>query len=348
MIKFTETHFIHDDYSIIKSFIQNETVVFLGGETALSQAMPHLYEHLENIKHSVKIYGKECSHENADKFKADQDVLNATVIIGVGGGKAIDLSKYVAKDLNKKLYTIPTIASTCAASSSVSVVYDHTDHHYVGVQQYETAPDVCFIPLQIIAEAPYKYLWAGIGDTIAKPIEMDMTLRHREQTVNMQLARNLTQLCLTECLTYGEDALEAVKRKTDNLALEHVAYAIIANTGFASCLMHLRYGTSLAHSIHNALVSWKEIHDNHIHGEIVAYGLLVLLQMDQNKKVHDQLTDFYHKIKLPTQLKELDMKNDDKTIDEIVLGTLQDEFLVETCYPVTFNLVKDAFIKQER
>lgn len=347
MIKFTETHFIYDDYSIIKDSIKNEKVVFLGGETALLKLMTYLHPYSSDLNYQIKIYGKECSHENANKFKNDPDVLDATLIIGVGGGKAIDLSKYVAKDLNKKLFTIPTIASTCAATSSVSVVYDNSDHHYVGVQQYETAPDICFIPLQIISEAPYKYLWAGIGDTIAKPIEMDMTLRHREQTVNMQLARNLTQLCLSECLTYGEDALLAVQRQEVSLALEHVAYAIIANTGFASSLLHLRYGTSLAHSIHNALVSWKEIHDNHIHGEIVAYGLLVLLQMDQNKKVHDQLTDFYHRIKLPTQLKDLDMKNDDKTLDEIVIGTLKDEYLVETCYPVTFDLVKDAFIKQE-
>ncbi len=346
MIKFTEVHFIKNDYSQITKYLENEIVVFLGGETALAKLMPKLEKHLNNSTYTRKIYGKECTHANADKYKIDQDVLDATVIVAVGGGKAIDQAKYIAKDLGKKLYTIPTIASTCAATSSVSVVYDES-HHYVGVMQYETAPDICFIPLNIIAEAPYKYLWAGIGDTIAKPIEMDMTLRHREQSVNMQLARALTPLCLSECLNYGEEALMSVRKQEVSLALEHLAYAIIANTGFASCLMHLRYGTNLAHSIHNALVSYPQIHDHHIHGEIVSYGLLVLLQMDHNEKVHQELTDFYHRIKLPTKLKDLDMSNDNKMLDEIVIGTLEDEFLVESCYPITFEMVKEALLKQE-
>lgn len=346
MIKFTEVHFIKNDYSLIAQTLKNETVVFLGSEIALSKLMPNLEKHLISISYTTKVYGKECTHENAQVFKQDQDILNASIIVGVGGGKALDQAKYIAKDLNKKFYTIPTIASTCAATSSVSVIYDN-QHHYVGVMQYDTPADICFIPLEIIAEAPYKYLWAGIGDTIAKPIEMDMTLRHREQSVNMQLARSLTPLCLSECLNYAEDALLSVKRQKISLALEHVSYAIIANTGFASSLMHLRYGTNLAHSIHNALVSYPAIHDNHIHGEIVAYGLLVLLQMDNNEKVHQELTDFYKRINLPTKLKDLDMPNDDKTIEEIVKATLEDEFLVESCYPITFDMVKDAFIKQE-
>ena len=343
----TKTFFIKDDYSEIAKFLQNEKVVFLGGETALIKTMEKLECFLTDIDYTTLVYGKECTHEIIQKWANDPVISNCTVMVGVGGGKAIDTAKAVAKQASKKIYTLATIASTCAATSSVSVVYTD-EHKYLDVIELDVPPLICFIPLEIIAEAPVHFMWAGIGDTLAKPVEMNMTLRHREQTVVMQLALNITQLCLSECMTYGKEALASNQKKEVTLPLEHSAYAIIANTGFASSLMPLRYGTSLAHSIHNALTHFKPIKEHHhIHGEIVAYGILVLLNMDHQVDLHDKLTSFYKTIGLPTKLKDLDMNNDLETLDLLIKKTLEDEFLVESCYEMTFEMVKEAMIHQE-
>ena len=50
-------------------------------------------------------------------------------MFAVGGGKAMDTVKVVALELDDKpFFTIPTIASTCAATSEVAAVYtaEHT------------------------------------------------------------------------------------------------------------------------------------------------------------------------------------------------------------------------------
>ena len=45
-------------------------------------------------------------------------------MFAVGGGKAMDTVKVVAIELDDKpFFTIPTIASTCAATSEVAAVY---------------------------------------------------------------------------------------------------------------------------------------------------------------------------------------------------------------------------------
>ncbi len=51
----------------------------------------------------------------------------ATVVAGIGGGKAIDVAKAVAWKTNAKLATVPTIASNDAPTSSATVYY--TENH---------------------------------------------------------------------------------------------------------------------------------------------------------------------------------------------------------------------------
>ena len=45
------------------------------------------------------------------------------------------------------------------------------DGSFKEIVQLHEPPAHCFIDTQVIAEAPEMYLWAGIGDTIAKYYE---------------------------------------------------------------------------------------------------------------------------------------------------------------------------------
>ncbi len=46
------------------------------------------------------------------------------MVFGVGGGKALDTAKCLCITDDKPVFTFPTIASNCAACTSVSIIYN--------------------------------------------------------------------------------------------------------------------------------------------------------------------------------------------------------------------------------
>ena len=73
-----------------------------------------------------------------------------------------------------------------------------------------------------------------------------------------------------------------------------------------------------AHSIHNGLTVLEETH-HALHGEKVAYGILVQLVLENKWTEIDQLLAFYRQLGLPASLKDLGVK------------AINDEVIVRRC-----------------
>ena len=69
-------------------------------------------------------------------------------------------------------------------------------------------------------------------------------------------------------------------------AVEQVILAIIVTTGIASILLTAEhivdYNSGLAHAVFYALTAWPHIEARHLHGEVVGFGVLILLLTDGN------------------------------------------------------------------
>ena len=78
------------------------------------------------------------------------------MIFAVGGGKAIDTCKLVSIDFEKPYFSFPTIASNCAPTSAVSIVYNEDGTFCKFVHFLEPAKHV-FINTEIIANAPKEF-----------------------------------------------------------------------------------------------------------------------------------------------------------------------------------------------
>src|ERR1700730_13307816 len=59
---------------------------------------------------SLETFQGECSDEEIERLSGKAKEVNAKVIVGVGGGKALDTSKAVAHHLGLPLAIMPTLA----------------------------------------------------------------------------------------------------------------------------------------------------------------------------------------------------------------------------------------------
>ena len=127
--------------------------------------------HAAGLTHSIFRFGGECSPLEIERGKAAARQSDARIIIGAGGGKVLDTARAVASDLNLPVVNCPTVASSDAPCSALSVVY--TDE---GVFQeyriYRRNPDLVLVDTEVIARSPARLLVAGMGDALATWFEV--------------------------------------------------------------------------------------------------------------------------------------------------------------------------------
>ena len=94
------------------------------------------------------------------------DEHKSQVVVGAGGGKVLDAARAAAADLNLPVVNCPTVASSDAPCSALSVIY--SDEGVVeGSRFYRKNPDLVLVDTQVIALSPPRLLVAGMGDALA-------------------------------------------------------------------------------------------------------------------------------------------------------------------------------------
>src|SRR5260370_22079054 len=76
-----------------------------------------------DIDHAVHPFGGECSHAEIERVKSAARQHKAQVIVGAGGGKSLDTARAAAADLDLPVVNCPTVASSDAPCSPLSVLY---------------------------------------------------------------------------------------------------------------------------------------------------------------------------------------------------------------------------------
>ena len=339
-----------DSYEeIIKTCIPfgNKAVV-IGGEKAIKAARKKLENAVEGSELQITGYfpfGGESSIENIEKLKEIAEVQEANMIFAVGGGKAIDTGKVLAQTTNRVFFTFPTIASTCASCTSLGILY----YPNGSLREYSFSnkpPAHIFIDSEIIANAPDKYLWAGIGDSMAKYFESSVSSRGDELTHSQAMGVYIGNMCSGPFLKYGTKALEDCKNNKVSNELEEIILGVIISTGFVSNLVNIDITTGLAHAVYNGFTVIPQIEKHHhLHGEIVSYGILVLLIVDKQEKEFERIFKFNKDINLPTKLSDLHCSMDD--VDKVINKALKGIDVRHYPYEVTPKMIKDAIIYLE-
>lgn len=322
-------------------------VVFIGGKTALEKASYLVREELKGSDLEVLDelwYGGEASYENAKMLEQEKSVQEADMVFAFGGGKVCDTCKILTENLKKPLFTFPTIAATCASITKVAAVY-YPNGVFKEVFFRSAPAEHTFINTKIIAEAPEKYLWAGIGDTLAKGYEPEFSSRGKELDYSDDLGVTMSRLCKESLVKYGQKALEDCRKNLPSKELERAVLAIIVTTGIVSNCLEMCYNSGVAHAVCYGFSTVKEVEENHLHGELVSYGVLVLLAMDKKYDEVKKLLPLYRSIDLPTSHRKfgLELNQMDGVFDKA--SSVKD--IEVSAYEVTREMIYKAVVDLE-
>jgi len=237
--------------------------------------------------------------------KAAEEAESADVIIGIGGGTVLDTAKAAADLLNIEVMTIPTIPGTCAASTPLSVIYDD-EGNFSGVQYHKRSSYLTLVDPLLLLSSPIAYVKSGIGDTLAKWYEAEAIIRNTEDSLSIMVQTGLRQsvyirdILLTESLK----AIESLEKGESSSSFTNVLEAVIALAGTVGGYAG-RYGRMAgAHAIHNGLTFIPETH-RVLHGQKVAYGILVQLALEGRTGEIAELIPFYEGLGFPRRLSDL-------------------------------------------
>ncbi len=105
------------------------------------------------------------SNDVSSTKKIQRDIRKdkSDLIIGIGGGRSVDIAKMVAYNLKKSFVSIPTSASHDGIASPFVSLRGDKPHSIIA-----TAPLGVFVDVEILKKAPRKLLASGCGDLMAK------------------------------------------------------------------------------------------------------------------------------------------------------------------------------------
>lgn len=295
------------------------------------------------------VFGGQCSDSEIDKHV--QAARNFDYIVGIGGGKTLDTAKAAAHFLGKPVLILPTLASTDAPCTAISVIYndDDTFNRYLFLSKN---PDVVLADTRVLAEQPPRFFAAGVGDGLATYFEARACFAAQRDNLILGNDGNMlkptligfaiAQTCYETIKKYSAQAAYAVENKVITSALENTIEATI----YMSAVGAESGGCAAAHAIHNGMTTVHDLHGAQ-HGEKVVFGLFTQLVMEAaSMEEIEEVVDIAITVGLPLTLEDLGLKTfkeeEWRKVAEVACD--KNDTIHNMPFTVTPNLVYDAIV----
>ncbi|MBL1069039.1 iron-containing alcohol dehydrogenase family protein [Streptomyces sp. 7-21] len=164
--------------------------------------------------------------------------------VGLGGGKIIDAAKYAAARVGLPLVAVATNLAHDGICSPVSTLDNDAGRGSYGVP----APIALVVDLDVIRQAPLRYVRSGIGDALSNISALaDWELSHRET------GEQIDGLAAAMARQAGEAVLRHPGHCGDDDFLTVLAEALVLSGLAMSIAGHSRPSSGACHEISHAL-----------------------------------------------------------------------------------------------
>ena len=253
-------------------------------------------------------FNRECSKQEINRLSDILSEKEAHVVVGIGGGKAMDTAKVVAHNAHLPVIIVPTIASTDAPTSSLAIIYTEDgqlDERLILPKN----PEIIIVDSEVISKAPVRLLVAGMGDALATYYEAMSVHRSGAKVLaggyGSVSALALAKSCRDTLFAEGLRAKMSVEKQLTSISLEKIieANTYLSGIGFESG------GVSGAHAIQYGFLALEETH-KYYHGEKVAFGLIAMMVL-QNDPLEEikEVINFCKSVGLPTTMAQIGVTN---------------------------------------
>ena len=304
-------------------------------------------------------FNGECSRQEVARLQEMAKANKCACTIGLGGGKAIDTAKCVAK--GEALIICPTIAATDAPTSHSAVLYT-PDGAFDDYAYFKQSPSVILIDTSVIAKAPVRFLVSGMGDALSTYFEARANVQSfcdvnaglpcgADRKKGTLLARGtnaafaLATLCYQTLLSDGYKAKLACESNVVTPALENIIETniLLSGLGFESG------GLAAAHAIHDGLTVLEETH-KYFHGEKVAFGTICQLVLENaSDEEINTVIGFCLEVGLPVCLEDIGVHDiGDRLMEVAEKACIPDESIHFMPFPVTVESVAAAILAADK
>ena len=325
-----------------------DRALLIGGRRALAAGLEPLREALDNkgVTLSVSVFSGECTHAKARSLAHAARGIGAGVLLGMGGGRALDTAKAAAHYAGLPVITLPTIAATCAAVTALCVMHDPEGEAGEPFLFLDAPPAHAFLHTGILAASPPMYLRAGIGDSIGKFVESRFKAESAELSYPDRLGLSIARLGYETLLSSGAAALLDAKAGRDGAAFRLVCQCCAVNTGLVSLLVKDSLNGALAHSLYYALRDHPAF-SGLLHGDLVAWGSLVQLVLEGREAEARMLSEFLQAIGIPASLREMGIPFPEPALVSLLPETLRQPDMADPPRPVSAAMLLEAVLSTE-
>ena len=288
---------IADIGNFLKSLKSTKKVSLISGSNVKKIVQKKIQKHfdlakIENIWYLAKTNDTKSIRDIEKKVSQNKSDL----IIGIGGGRSVDIAKMIGFNLALPFVSVPTSASHDGIASPFVSIKGDKPHSLV-----TTAPLGVFVDVDIMKRAPKKLLASGCGDLIAKITAVRDWQLSRDKT-GEYYGRYSADLALMSAKILMESSERFSKKGLD---VREIVEALIS-AGVASCIAGSSRPCSGAEHLFSHAVDKLEPGVG-LHGEKCGIGTIMMakLQGQDWKKIVNTLKN----VSAPTTAKEIGLKS---------------------------------------
>jgi len=291
-------------------FFGKTAYLLYGDEVVREKTCEKLEKSLEKagITCRWEIFEGPSTQKSFDEVAARVKAADVDIVVGIGGGRIIDIAKAAGDMAGASVFTIPTSAATCAAYAVLYVVYGedgNVDHS--GFMNREICGVIVDTDI-VVGDCPKRYFISGIVDAMAKMPEFRFTMDHLKEEgmiATSEIATKIANFTYYKYLKDTETALQDFDENKDNMLVDDMVNMNIMLTGMVSDLSTGGKQLAIAHNFYDAVCYlYKDVRKRYLHGEIVAMALPLQLAVNGNTEEEiTELKEFLRGIGIPVSIR---------------------------------------------